>query len=222
MFVLYSLVERNQPCLWTAVERSSGPNTRRYSKPTSRLSETRTWRMERGSLWRWRTWAAVRSTPRQSPTTPMAGQCVVVGYQIHTSDAVYTHARNPSISFGLDKSYSCVTGLWWCVGMASTSSTRPWHSGTRVLALPRSLFGAVILQCTPPENPPVLLKSLKTLRNKRHSNQNLGLRVRMKTCLHELKLIESSQYLNTWWSWDQKKISWLYLWLCWCWVTLYD
>lgn len=102
MFVLYSLVERNQPCLWTAVERSSGPNTRRYSKPTSRLSETRTWRMERGSLWRLRTWAAVRSTPRQSPTTPMAGQCVVVGYQIHTSDAVYTHARNPSISFGLD------------------------------------------------------------------------------------------------------------------------
>lgn len=96
MFVLYSLVERNQPCLWTAVERSSGPNTRRYSKPTSRLSETRTWRMERGSLWRWRTWAAVRSIPRQSPTTPMAGQCVVVGYQIHTSDAVY------SISFGLD------------------------------------------------------------------------------------------------------------------------
>lgn len=109
------------------------------------------------------------------------------------------------------KSYSCVTGLWWCVGMASTSSTQPWHSGTRVLGLPRSLFGAVILQCTPPENPPVLLKSLKTLRNKRHSNQNLGLRVRMKTCLHELKLIESSQYLNTWWSWDQKKNSWLFV-----------
>jgi len=37
------------------------------------------------------------------------------------------------------------TGLWWCVVMGNTSFTRPWLSGTRVLAVLRSSSGQLTL-----------------------------------------------------------------------------
>lgn len=73
---LHSLVVKNRRCPWTAVEKLSGPSTLRSSRPTSRPSETRMWRMESGSLWRSKTWAAVRSTLRPWLTTPTEGEPV--------------------------------------------------------------------------------------------------------------------------------------------------
>ena len=66
--------ERSQPCQWTPAARSSGPSTQRSSRPTSRPWGIR--RSRTGSVCPWpsRTWAAARSIPRPSSTTPMAGQ----------------------------------------------------------------------------------------------------------------------------------------------------
>ena len=65
---------KSQPCQWTPAARSSGPSTQRSSRPTSRPWGIR--RSRTGSVCPWpsRTWAAARSIPRPSSTTPMAGQ----------------------------------------------------------------------------------------------------------------------------------------------------
>lgn len=140
-FLCCRSVVRSQPCPWTPMERSFGPNTVKCSKPIWKLWEMLKSRMGRGCLWLSKTWAAVKFTPKPFSITPMEG--------MHINLTVFFFSRNIQIFLKLKHKaqrshlfvYVCAPGLLWCVEMESTSSTQQWLWETRVLDQLRSLSG---------------------------------------------------------------------------------
>lgn len=147
-------VGRSQPCLWTPVAKSFGPNTVKYSRPTWRPWVMPKSRMERGYLWLSKTWAAVRFTLKPSSTTLMEGRHALgpalffffINPQKWASQMfVSGHFIITFLSEELHLQFFHLPGLLWCVEMESTSSTPLWHWETRALVQHRSLCGHTIL-----------------------------------------------------------------------------
>lgn len=76
--LLCRLAVRSQLCPWTPMEKSSGPNTVKFSRLIWRLWEMLRSKMERGCLWQLKTWAVVKFTHKPSSITPMEGAVVQI------------------------------------------------------------------------------------------------------------------------------------------------
>ena len=187
IYVIYacSWEGRSQPCQWTVVVRLSGPNTLRYSRQTSRLSQTLISRMARGCLWPSKTWAAVRSTLRALHTTRMAGR-TSLPLRLASGVLVATRLRDRCDMWR-------IPGLWQSAVTASTSSIRRWRCVTRVSARPRSLSGAMTRLSTLSGRALPTWNCSKTLKRSSLSNQTSVLKVSPSLSYHMYSVELDSQ-----------------------------